>query len=51
VLPWNLGSELPQAAEGQTPVYLAAAYLLVAIMFLAWHYYRQRFGVKEDQPC
>jgi AGZA family xanthine/uracil permease-like MFS transporter len=33
--PWDLG-ELPAAAAGQTPVYMAAAYFLVAILLLVW---------------
>ena len=36
ILPWNMGAELPHAAAGQTPIHMAAAYLLVAIMLIAW---------------
>ncbi|MEX0939412.1 MAG: permease [Pirellulales bacterium] len=36
VLPWSLPENVPQAALGQTPVYLAAGYAAVAMLLLAW---------------
>ncbi len=41
LLPWRLGADLPRAAAGQTPFYMAASYLLVAIMLLVWGTYLQ----------
>ena len=35
-LPWSVGDTLPKMPAGQTPVVMAAAYLLVAIMFWLW---------------
>ncbi len=35
-LPWALGDALPQSAAGQTPLVMAAAYLLVAGMLWLW---------------
>ncbi|MBX3415199.1 MAG: permease [Pirellulales bacterium] len=39
VLPWAL-PELPKAAAGQTPFYLAAAYALTAAMLFGWGMWR-----------
>ncbi len=39
VLPWSLPAPLPHAASGQTPFYLATAYLAVALLLLVWDYY------------
>ena len=36
VLPWKLGAELPHAAAGQTPFFMAASYLVVAILLFIW---------------
>ncbi len=36
VVPWALADTLPHAAAGQSPVYMATAYLLVALMLLVW---------------
>jgi AGZA family xanthine/uracil permease-like MFS transporter len=36
VLPWRLAEDLPAAAAGQTPVFMAASYLTVAAMLLIW---------------
>jgi AGZA family xanthine/uracil permease-like MFS transporter len=36
VLPWKLSRDLPQAAAGQTPIYMATAYLLTAVLLLVW---------------
>jgi AGZA family xanthine/uracil permease-like MFS transporter len=51
VLPWNLGSELPQAAAGQTPFFMAAAYLLVAILLFAWGAYSKRNELEGKPEC
>ncbi len=36
IVPWALADTLPHAAAGQSPVYMATAYLLVALMLLVW---------------
>jgi AGZA family xanthine/uracil permease-like MFS transporter len=40
VLPWSLPADVPQAALGQTPVYLAAGYACVALLLLIWAWCR-----------
>ncbi len=42
VLPWALGPDLPQAAVGQTPFYLAASYALVAVLLWGWSWHLSR---------
>ncbi len=36
VLPWDLPAEIPEAASGQSPVMLFAAYLLVSLLLYGW---------------
>jgi adenine/guanine/hypoxanthine permease len=38
-LPWALG-DLPKAAAGQTPIYVAAGYAVMAILLAAWGRYQ-----------
>jgi AGZA family xanthine/uracil permease-like MFS transporter len=47
VVPWALADTLPHAAAGQSPVYMATAYLLVAVMLFVWgtHDEHQRIEV------
>jgi AGZA family xanthine/uracil permease-like MFS transporter len=39
VVPWNLPEELPQYASGQTPFFMAAAYMTVALLLFVWGHY------------
>ena len=43
ILPWNL-PELPAAAAGQTPLYMAAGYFAVALLLAAWGWYDTTAG-------
>lgn len=36
VVPWALGDAVPHAAAGQTPIYMAASYVVVALGLWAW---------------
>ena len=51
VLPWNLGAELPHAAAGQTPFYLAISYLLVAVMLFVWGKFLDQHEAEETPEC
>ncbi len=42
VVPWNLPASLPHAAAGQTPVYLAAGYGIMALILFVWSLGRGR---------
>jgi AGZA family xanthine/uracil permease-like MFS transporter len=37
VVPWNLPTNVPHSAAGQTPTYMALAYLATAATLLVWH--------------
>ena len=39
VVPWNLPQELPELAAGQTPFFMASAYMTVALMLFVWGHY------------
>ena len=39
VVPWNLPEELPKYASGQTPFFMAAAYMTVALLLFVWGHY------------
>ncbi len=47
VVPWDMPPNLPHAAAGQTPVYMAAAYLATAALLFAWGWWLQFSG---DSP-
>ncbi len=51
VLPWNLGAGLPHAAAGQTPFYMAASYLIVAVLLMAWGAYLQHCEGEVQPTC
>jgi len=46
-VPWALGDSLPQAAAGQSPFVMASAYLLVAVILLAWSWWNDQTSVEE----
>lgn len=57
-LPWNLPEALPASAAGQTPLTIAAAYGLLALILLAWGYWLKpappdtaEETACEDSPC
>lgn len=37
VIPWHLPANLPHNAAGQTPIYMAIAYVATAVILLIWH--------------
>jgi len=45
-VPWALGDSLPQAAAGQSPFVMASAYLLVAVILLAWSWWNDQTSVE-----
>ncbi len=49
VLPWALPDHLPHNAEGQTPIYMAAAYLAAAALLFAWGWWRA-FRGEVNEP-
>ncbi len=46
IVPWALGDDLPQAAAGQTPFFMATAYLLVAIMLFVWGTWQEQHSIE-----
>ena len=50
VWPWAL-PPLDESLQSRSPLYLGAAYGLVAVLFTLWHVYRQRFGPNEIGPA
>jgi AGZA family xanthine/uracil permease-like MFS transporter len=40
-VPWGLGDTLSHAATGQSPVFMATAYLLVSVMLFMWSFVRE----------
>lgn len=44
VVPWDMPPNLPHAAAGQTPIYMAAAYLATAALLFAWGWWLQFSG-------
>ncbi len=51
VVPWNLPADLSSAADGRTPFFMATAYLLVAVLLLAWSHYVKPDTNEEIDPC
>jgi len=53
IVPWDLPPNLPQAAAGQTPFYMAAGYAAVAVLLVVWAAYLKRCGgaVVEAEPA
>jgi len=49
VLPWDLPENLPHNAAGQTPFYMAAAYLAAAALLFAWGWWLA-IGGEKPQP-
>ena len=48
VVPWNLPAHLPHNTAGQTPIYMAAAYLVAAALMFAWGWWIDFTGVKLE---
>jgi AGZA family xanthine/uracil permease-like MFS transporter len=46
IVPWALGDGLPHAAAGQTPFFMATAYLLVATMLFVWGTWQERNSIE-----
>ena len=50
LLPWALPADLPHAAAGQTPFYMATAYLAVALLLFVWSRLRRQLSLNRKRP-
>ena len=46
ILPWALPENLPHNAAGQTPIHMAAAYLVATALMFAWGWWLDLRGEK-----
>ena len=53
IAPWDSEqlAEIPAAGAGQTPIYLAGAYALVAIILLVWSFWSQPKPIGEEEAA
>ena len=51
VIPWHLPANLPHNAAGQTPIYMAIAYVSTAAILLVWHLWLSASGNITVKPA
>ncbi|HEV3417142.1 MAG TPA: permease [Pirellulales bacterium] len=49
IVPWNL-ADLPIAAKGQSPLYIAGGYFAVALLLIAWGWYDTNLNSRLQNP-